>query len=79
MPWGLQQDLKLAQVFLKLLKQFLSSIFLISWALKTPWHIRQNHAKVEEIDSFISEFNGGNRLEGVELSITLEAGNLQVR
>ena len=46
--------------------------------LKTPWYIKHNDAKVEEIDLFISNFNTANKIGGIEISVTLEADDLQV-
>ena len=49
------------------------SIFFMFSQLKAPWSIKQNATKLEEIDSFICNFNGAHQIEGIEISVTLEA------
>jgi hypothetical protein len=44
--------------------------------LKTPWIIKHNDAELEEIDTFMSNFNGAHQIEGIEISVTLEADDL---
>ena len=59
-------------------KENFCQLFLMFRQLKTPWYIKHNDAKVEEIDLFISNFNTANKIGGIEISVTLEADDLQV-
>ncbi len=70
----IENSVRLFKIFTKIFVNFF-----IFRALKTLWQIRRNDAKVEEIDAFLFIFNEGNRLTGVELSITIETDELQVR
>ena len=49
------------------------SIFFMFSQLKAPWSINSNATKLEQIETFICNLNSAHQIEGIELSLTLDA------